>query len=626
MKNVVPVQKVKLRPHWLVIGAMLAATSLLPGCAGDSQTAASSSPSAKNQIAEPKPDLLIREAVQLMKADRLEDAQAKINEALRLRVDKSYYHFLNALIYHIQACKGDRAAFDLAEQGYNMAVQFDKANWLAYYFRGRMWIDMNRFELAEKDLAEALIYSPNDLDILESFAYASYRSGHPDAAAGAIKAMEKTGKPLSPQAARNAALIMAAVGEQRRANEYLNTYKKTPQNSPDAQQELDRLKRRIQEWGSVRKTALKATPVQYDGIPAYSGGNGAPSTGFNSGASSFSSSMPRPDVPTAAGSEDKMVVIDVIMIGTSEDIFTTKGVNLLNGLSIQFGALDAAAGGFPAFQTTEKKTNGFSTLTSAITIPAVSYSLNIFNANNNRNEVLARPTLVGLAGKPSEFFSGVELNAAAVGGGLGSSSINIDKEIGVKLNVTPAFLPDGRLKLQVSAERTFLQTTNNNGVTFQYQIQTSKDKVNANVVMRYGETLILGGLSLKETENGRDGVPVLQDIPGLQYLFSHQTKHDFQSSVLILMTPRPTQYVYQPDKARQEYEQSLSEDERPLANLRARYSDWFQPYPNWASVFHHLQENGLYREFRTGDVALETWTDMRTLQDRLNQALEFLHY
>jgi len=63
-----------------------------------------------------------------------------------------------------------------------------------------------------------------------------------------------------------------------------------------------------------------------------------------------------------------------------------------------------------------------------------------------------------------------------------------------------------------------------------------------------------------------------------------------------------------------------------LSELQACYSDWFRPYPNWASVFHHMQANKLYREFRTGDVALEKWENQETRKNRLNTALDFLYF
>ena len=182
----------------------------------------------------------------------------------------------------------------------------------------------------------------------------------------------------------------------------------------------------------------------------------------------------------------------------------------------------------------------------------------------------------------------------------------------MKLNVTPTFLPDGRIQMKVFAERTFLTTLANPPQGFDFLIETTKTNVNANVIMNTGETLILSGLSEKETERNRDGTPGLQDVPIVQYLFSKKNTSDFQLSVLILITPRVPSYVFQSEKQKKETEKKQTADERVLTELQARYSDWFRPYPNWASVFHHMQQNSLYREFRTGDVALEKWTNYQS--------------
>ena len=325
-----------------------------------------------------------------------------------------------------------------------------------------------------------------------------------------------------------------------------------------------------------------------------------------------------------------MVVVDVVIIKTEETVNTAKGFNLLRGLQLNFG-LPQGAGGTPAWRRSTSiaadPANGKpAAITREVSLSGLSYSLNIFNANDQRNEILARPTIVAMADQPSEFFSGVELNAAALATGTGGGqAVQIQKQIGVRLSVKPAFLQDGRIQMAVQAERTFLKTPSSD-VNFSFRIETSKTTVNSNVVMRYGETLILSGLSEKESENARDGVPLLQDVPLVQYAFSENRTKEFQKSVLILMTPRPTEYVYQPESARLEYEKGLSPDEKPIANLRARYSDWFKPYPNWASVFNHLQSNSLYREFRTGDVELERWSSSQSLMNRLRQSLDFLWY
>lgn len=585
-----------------------------------------------------KADALATQAVRSLIAGDHQTASRDINQALQLRVDKSYYHLINALSYHLQAKEGDRAAFDLADQGYAQAIRFDASNWMAYYFRGRMKVDLGRFEQALPDLAEALMFRPEDTEVLSAFAYCAYRSGHPDLAAGALNRIESTHPSAPPGLVwRNAAMALAALNDGDRAAAYLDRYAARGAKPQD----MATLRRRLEDWKAFHQAA-RPVPAQYMSAPYYGGtplgSPSAPTTGEPSAPTGGVNSLTAEDRVTAPNTADKMVVIDVIMIATQENIATSRGLNLLSGLSLQFGGLLPSGLVLPTYSFSRERggagQTSTTTLTRALTVPSITYTLNILNASNQRSEVLARPTLIGLAGKQSDFFSGLELNAAAVAGGTsaagaisfgGGQAVNIEKDIGVKLSVVPTILEDGRVKLAVSAQRTFLEAPSSD-VNFTFKIETSKNQINAHVVMHYGETLILGGLSEKETQYTRDGVPILQDTPLLQYLFSHEVKSDFQKSVLVLLTPRLPQYVYQTDKARTEYEKSLSEDERPLANLQARYSDWFKPYPNWASVFHHLQDNSLYREFRTGDVDLESWSDMRSLRDRLKQALEFMHY
>ncbi|MEK9765160.1 MAG: hypothetical protein VW274_01650 [Thalassolituus sp.] len=144
-----------------------------------------------------------------------------------------------------------------------------------------------------------------------------------------------------------------------------------------------------------------------------------------------------------------MVAVDVVIIRTEEDVSTARGVNLLSQLQFQFGN---PYDGTPAYSRGNLKVNdrldpldqrapidsssgdvfdprmntNQQTITSFISVPAVNYNLNILNSKNGTNEILARPTLVARAGQTSEFFSGVEVSAAAVSGGAGDS-ISIEK-------------------------------------------------------------------------------------------------------------------------------------------------------------------------------------------------------
>ena len=155
---------------------------------------------------------------------------------------------------------------------------------------------------------------------------------------------------------------------------------------------------------------------------------------------------------------------------------------------------------------------------------------------------------------------------------------------------------------------------------FTSKLEISKTTVQSNVVMKFGETLILSGLSEREGGNNRDGVPLLQDIPLVQYFFSNKTTQDFTRSVLILITPREPGEIYEDRGVDAKGEGAA------MAAFRARFDDWFKPTPNIASALHHLRGNSLYREFRTGDIAMEHWSSREAPSGRLKGALEYLYY
>jgi type II secretory pathway component GspD/PulD (secretin) len=318
-----------------------------------------------------------------------------------------------------------------------------------------------------------------------------------------------------------------------------------------------------------------------------------------------------------------MLLVDVVLLSTQELMSTSKGVNLLNALTLQLGSV---AGNVAAYsRVISSNAAGLAApttstaITRAVTIPALSYSLNIANANNSVNEVLARPTLAAIEGMPSEFFSGTNLSAGVVSTSQqgGTTIVPLDKRFGIKLAVTPNFLPEGRVQLKVEAQRTSLNASPDNP-RVAYQIEIGETTANANVVMNMGDTLVLSGLSEKSSSSTRDGVPGLQDVPGLQYLFSSKKTNDLQRSVLILVTPRaPVQLA--------ESSESESMAMRMKA-LRERFGFVNNTPANIEAVMTQLQGNDYYREFRQGDVTLERWDRMRTTADRLKEALDFLYY
>ena len=499
----------------------------------------------------------------------------------------------------------------MARQGFELSIKFDKSNWLAWYHLGLMDLYAKEYASAKKNFSEAIMLESENPDLLYHMAFASYYSQDLATASGVLDALEEL-EPKETRTLEAIAMVSAASNRTEKAKQYLNALSEA---SPDSVARVKVLEKRLKDWQEFYKNTAKTS-----------------SDTQSSESKSFIEDEPSYVLPIEDSGETQdpetpdMVVIDVVFISTEEAISNSRGVNLLNGLNIQYGTIygrEADNDDLPGFTRT-REFNDFgdseTLTTSLISIPAINYSLNIANSLGNRNEILARPSLVARSGSTSEFFAGIEIEAGSES--AQGEAYSISKEIGVSLEVTPEVEDDGRIGLNLTAKRTFLKPAST-AIKFDYAVETSKTTVTADVVMKTGETLILSGLSEKEVTNSRDGVPGLQEIPGIQYVFSRKEDYDFQRSVLILITPRLADYVYkEPTSA------ILNEDseQSALLGLRAKYLDWFKPYPNTASVFNFMQRNRLYREFRTGDVSLEEWKGSGTLDERLAQIKTFLYF
>ncbi|OAZ14177.1 hypothetical protein TH15_08130 [Thalassospira profundimaris] len=568
---------------------------------------------------------LVRESTRALEAQEMDEASRLINLALKLDVTNPDLQFLNGLTYHLMGVQGDASKFDLAEQGYKQALKFDPGNLSASYQLGLLYMDQRRYGLAQAYFAAVALHRGDDPAVLYSLASASYYARDPQTAEAALKRLMDVAPEAKqqPEVLKAAALSLAAMDDRTGASAFLAAYRKAvlgPEN-------IEYLERRVQGWQSFYDSDAKVMMAQYGNDP-YGSSDPYGSANPYGSPDPYGSSNPygtAPD-PYAAQQQDPygatnpaqqgfadtgMVVVDVVLIGTQEDVRNSRGINLLNGLQLQFGdPLSGTSGfGYESTRTKDYLNTGLEqstqTITRAISIPAVTYSLNIANSADADNQVLAKPSLVAQTGQTSEFFSGTEILAAAVSGGNGDS-VSVQKEVGVKLAVTPEILPDDMIRLHVVAERTFL-TDPSNSVVFEFRLDTTKTNVNSTVTMKFGETLVLGGLSERETSKSADGVPGLMDIPIVNLLFSQRIERQFERSVLILMTPRRPLYARRAQEDRDVMIEEMSDLERDIERLENRHKDWFTPRATFSEVIEKLQGREFFEEFRNGDVKIQSW-------------------
>jgi Flp pilus assembly protein TadD len=244
-----------------------------------------------------------------------------------------------------------------------------------------------------------------------------------------------------------------------------------------------------------------------------------------------------------------------------------------------------------------------------------SYSVNIANASHDRVAVLARPHLTAMNGTPAAFLAGGELVYQV--SGLNSGDIK-PYSFGTTLTVTPTLLrtpaEDGtpRVHMVVEAGRTSLLRLIDRLPNQPDQFQ--KVTVTSEAALSLGQTLILSGLSQRESTTSRSGVPVLMHIPILKYLFSTWTTVTVDSAVIILLTPRDPGFWDERNRKalaefvemRRAFLQARQGTQEDMQRFRERYPDWDQIPPNrFASHYFLLKNSELYRAASGQDLTSE---------------------
>lgn len=114
-----------------------------------------------------------------------------------------------------------------------------------------------------------------------------------------------------------------------------------------------------------------------------------------------------------------------------------------------------------------------------------------------------------------------------------NATVNVQfKDTGIILDVTPHITNNNQVLLDVSAERSGVQTDLPDvGFNFTQQIGQTR------LLLDDGETMVIGGLTLSEVNRNESGIPLLMDIPVLGALFRTTNDQERKQDLIILVTP-----------------------------------------------------------------------------------------
>ena len=376
----------------------------------------------------------IVEGLTALSEKMLDQANEAFQQALKFEPQSAMLHKLNGLTHQLRGDAGDHSHYKLAEVGYSLASRFDPGDSETHYFMGVLQFHQGNFKTAQEHFSNAIIQDPNHPDYFIGLAGSSYYLGELGRAYANIeKALSLN--PYDAPAIQASGLIHASLGAFDKANSrshLLGSMSKMKQRY---------LQKRIRDWknyynqnGSQKDEQLKnlfAQNLDIFGIPeggmfdATDTDTGDPlardksdetSDDETSDSVDSQDTTPLPSVdapiqmtfplkkdrpatvkstpssaPLAAKKKVKipaMAMVDVAIIRTEEIFKSGKGVNLLDGLNIFFTAPQLML--LNSVVRTIDTVNDAATLQLGTSGAGITYSLNIFSNDYDRNEVIAR--------------------------------------------------------------------------------------------------------------------------------------------------------------------------------------------------------------------------------------------
>ena len=160
--------------------------------------------------------------------------------------------------------------------------------------------------------------------------------------------------------------------------------------------------------------------------------------------------------------------------------------------------------------------------------------------SSNLSDIQASPSVTVADNQQARLQVGertpIRVIDAAAGGGGGqigfpTATINFE-DTGIILEVTPHITAGDYVLLTIHAERSAADAAATDiGLIFRTQ------NVDTRVLVRDGETVVMGGLTVTEHSEVRSGIPLLMDLPLLGGLFRTTSVTDIQRDLMILVTP-----------------------------------------------------------------------------------------
>lgn len=152
---------------------------------------------------------------------------------------------------------------------------------------------------------------------------------------------------------------------------------------------------------------------------------------------------------------------------------------------------------------------------------------------SGHGKVVSQPRVATLNGEAAMISQGTKIPYQSVSDeGTKTKFENAE----LRLEVTPIINPDGSVILEISAANSSVGATVPTGVG--NAIAIDEKKAETKVLVRDGETTVIGGIFVEDERFSESGVPVLMSLPYVGKLFKSTTTTSERRELLIFITPR----------------------------------------------------------------------------------------
>jgi type IV pilus assembly protein PilQ len=150
-------------------------------------------------------------------------------------------------------------------------------------------------------------------------------------------------------------------------------------------------------------------------------------------------------------------------------------------------------------------------------------------------KIISSPKVVTMDNVKATIKQGDEVPYVTPASGTSPATITF-KEAVLKLEVKPRITDEGRISMEIKASDDVPDYAQ--GALLQGNPPIHKNEVESTVVIQDGDTVVIGGILRSQENKGVTGLPWLQKIPILGWLFKTESLDKTRKQLLIFITPK----------------------------------------------------------------------------------------